>query len=220
MGCPRPVFMMDRLVAEQVGEVGSGRHLRLRLRRGNRSFTAIFFSATAQQAGVAEGDLVEVAFTPQINEFRGNRSVQLNVTDIRPAAVTAWYAGERALYERCAAGQLSAAEAGRLLPERPDFVALWRYLLANARGGCLQDDCDHLSRSVSARAGTAEQPARTQLCLDVFAERGLIALRRAGRRVQITLTSDGTKVDLERSEIIIRLKRLMENPPPPGGSDD
>ena len=70
------------------------------------------------------------------------------------------------------------------------------------------------------RAGTAEQPARTQLCLDVFAERGLIALRRAGRRVQITLTSDGTKVDLERSEIIIRLKRLMENPPPPGGSDD
>ncbi len=220
VGCPRPVFMMDRLVAEQVGEVGSGRHLRLRLRRGNRSFTAIFFSATAQQAGVAEGDLVEVAFTPQINEFRGNRSVQLNVTDIRPAAVTAWYAGERALYERCAAGQLSAAEAGRLLPERPDFVALWRYLLANARSGCLQDDCDHLSRSVSARAGTAEQPARTQLCLDVFAERGLIALRRAGRRVQITLTSDGTKVDLERSEIIIRLKRLMENPPPPGGSDD
>ena len=209
-GCPRPVFMLDRMVAEQVAEVGGGRHLRFRLRRGNRCFPAIFFSATARQTGIADGDLVEVAFTPQINEFRGSRSVQLNVADIRPAPVTAWYAGERMLYERCAAGQLDAVEAGRILPERPDFVALWRYLLANARNGFLQDDCDHLSRGVSARAGTVEQPARTQLCLDVFAERGLIQLRRAGRRVQITLTSDGTKVDLERSEILIRLRHMVE----------
>lgn len=209
-GCPRPVFMMDRMIAEQVGEVGHGRHLRLRLRRGNRYFTAIFFSVTAQQAGITAGDAVEVAFTPQVNEFRGSRSVQLNVADVRLAPMAAWYAGERELYERCSTGWLSAAEAERLLPERADFVALWRYLLANAYNGRIHDDADHLSRSVSARTGRIEQPARTQICLDVFAERGLIALRRVGRRVQITLTSDGTRVDLERSAIMIRLKQLIE----------
>ena len=69
---------------EQLNEVGGGRHLRLKLSRDGQSLGAIFFSTTALRAGVAAGDRVEVAFTPQINEFRGVRSVQLNLVDIRP----------------------------------------------------------------------------------------------------------------------------------------
>lgn len=85
-GCARPQFYMDGLRVEQLSEVGGGKHLKLRLSRSGKTLGGIFFSTTACRAAIAPGDLVEAAFTPQVNEFRGMRTVQLNLTDIRPAA--------------------------------------------------------------------------------------------------------------------------------------
>ena len=83
-GCPRPILCMRGLHVAELSEVGGGKHLRLRLTRGTHAWGAIFFSTNAQRAAVAQGDTVDIAFTPQINEYRGMRSVQLNLVDIRP----------------------------------------------------------------------------------------------------------------------------------------
>lgn len=84
-GCPKPVLMLTGLTLEHIQSVGNGRHLRLRLSRGRFVLNAIYFSVQQEGDSFREGDLVDVAFTPQVNEFRGNRSVQLNVVDVRPA---------------------------------------------------------------------------------------------------------------------------------------
>ena len=83
--CPKSVLMMRNLIVERISQVGSGRHMRLRLRQGHWGLNAIYFSANAETASIAPGDLVDVAFTPQINDFRGEKSVQMNVVDIRPS---------------------------------------------------------------------------------------------------------------------------------------
>ncbi len=207
-GCPKPVFLMEGLCAGQLCEVGGGRHLRMRLSGDKGGFGAIFFSTTAARAAIAEHDLVDVAFTPQINEFRGVSSVQLNIADIRPAAGRVRYLLERELYSRQRAGALSAEEAESILPGRPEFVALWRYLLANARGGRLEDDWGSLSRAVSRGSGAPDSLIRTRICLDVFAEQGLIDLRFSGRVLRVTITSDGRKVDLNKSQTMRRLYKM------------
>jgi len=84
-GCPKPVLMMKNLTIERLQQVGGGRHMRLRLRSGRFGLNAIYFSATPESAFVQPGDVVDIAFTPQINEFRGDRTVQMNVLDIRPS---------------------------------------------------------------------------------------------------------------------------------------
>ncbi|MFQ7453134.1 MAG: hypothetical protein ACLRNQ_18980 [Flavonifractor plautii] len=94
-----------------VNEVGGGRHLKLKLTASGRSFDAIFFSATAEEAGVGPGDRVDVAFTPQINEYRGWRSVQLQLCDLRPALTRAQ--AERALYEKFRRGSPSPGRRRR-----------------------------------------------------------------------------------------------------------
>ena len=73
-GNPKPVFSLSGCLVSAVNEVGGGRHLKLKLTASGRSFDAIFFSATAEEAGVGPGDRVDVAFTPQINEYRGWRT--------------------------------------------------------------------------------------------------------------------------------------------------
>ena len=203
-GCPKPVLAMGGLIVDQCSEVGGGRHLRLRLRKGTICLSAIYFSATQARCGIHVGDVVEVAFTPHINEYRGVRSVQLNVVDIRPMTADTQQSYEQALYERCLAGFVSPPEADWFLPQRPDFVALWRYL--SAQTGEICDECGALREKLSRYAGVPASMIRMKLCLDVFAEQGLIALEHRAQRLSITLTAQGRKVDLEESRILRRLK--------------
>jgi len=65
--------------------IGSGQHTRLRVEKSGKVFDCIFFSMPSEKLGVCEGMLVDIAFEPQINEFRGRTSVQLHLFDIRPS---------------------------------------------------------------------------------------------------------------------------------------
>ena len=207
-GCPKPVFFLDSLTVEQLSEVGGGRHLRLRLSGSGHSFGAIFFSTTALRAGVAVGDRVEIAFTPQINEFRGVKSVQLNLVDIRPDRESRQRSGAgRALYDKFTAGQpLTSEEAAALTPDRADFTALWRYLVAQAKANQVQEDISCMSRKL-ARAGSPMPPGRIRICLDVLEERGLLTKEVVRERSRIRLCAPkGKKVNLGDSPILQTLK--------------
>ena len=155
-GCPRPVLFMRSLTVSDLSEVGGGKHLRLRLSGNGYHFNAIFFSTTAKLAAVALGDVVDIAYTPQINEYRGLRTVQLNLLDIRPdEQARARLGAGKALYRRHLQGQaLSAQELDRLIPERQDFVAVWRYLAANAQNGVVCEEFGCLVRKITRYAGS------------------------------------------------------------------
>ena len=199
---------MRGLTIQDLSEVGGGKHLRLRLSRGRDSFQAIFFSSTAQRAAVGVGDLVEIAFTPQINEFRGIRSVQLNLVDIRPdETFREKVRDQAALYARHIAGDtLLPNDAAALLPERQDFVDLWRYLSAHSVHSALSEELGCLSRKIARASGRPCEPVRLRVCLDVLAEQRLICLEMRPKAVHITLCANGRKVDLTQSGILIHLK--------------
>lgn len=210
-GCPRPVFYMENLLVDQLSEVGGGKHLRLRLLKDSQLISAIFFSTTALRAGICEGDRVDIAFTPQINEFRGTRTVQLSLVDIRPCASHREISDADALlYSRYLDWQLEPRDAAELIPSRNEFVALWRYLSSQKAEQSLQETGDCLSRKVSRYANLPYRPCRTRICLDVFHELGLLQLQEHQQILEITLTSDGRKVDLERSIILKRLNKQKE----------
>ena len=213
--CPRPVFCMSGLTVSELTEVGGGRHLRLRLTRGRSSFQAIFFSSTAQRAAIGLGDQVEIAFTPQINTFRGFRSVQLNLVDIRPSmAFRELDVRQRALYARHASGgALEPEDAAELLPDRRDFVAVWRYLSANCVHNTLMEELGCLSRKIARFSARPCSPAKLRVCLDVFSEQQLLHFEQFPRAVHITLCPDAPKADLEQSAILIQLKHQKAGDP-------
>ena len=206
-GFQRPQFYMDGLTVDQIQEVGGGKHLRLRLSRKGRNLSAIFFSATARKAAIAPGDQVEVAFTPQINDFRGERTVQLNVIDIRPClecreAIRL----HRAVYARYLTNSLKTGEAAGLIPPREEFAAVWRYLSANAREGVVEDEFFVLARKIARSAAIPCSFVRTKVCLDVLEERGLLRVSGSSGVLAIRLTPGPGKVDLQRSAILMQLR--------------
>lgn len=209
-GNPRPVFLLQGAQVHAMSQVGRGRHLKLRLESRGTSLDAIYFSSQGTELGLYPGCRVDVVFYPQINDFRGVRTVQLQVVDLRLAPSRAQL--ERAIYDKFAQGKdLTCEEARFLLPSRGDFVGLYRWLKRQSTiSAVVEDTPARIARAVSRATRQREVPARTMLCLEVLEERGLISLNRRTDRIQITLRHVEQKVDLEASEIIRRLRRVLE----------
>ena len=107
-GNNRPLFCLMGATLERLQSVGQNRHLKLRLSKGSSQFDGIFFSVSPDTCPVAAGSRVDAAFYLQINEFRGNRTVQLQMVDIRPSLTVSTREYECLhLLERCLRGDRS-----------------------------------------------------------------------------------------------------------------
>jgi single-stranded-DNA-specific exonuclease len=208
-GNPKPVFQLSGAHVVNVSTVGGGRHTKFRVQKDGCSLDAIFFSATPQDAGLAPGARVDLAFSPSVNEFRGNRSVQLQIIDVRPALTQSQV--EQRLYQRYRSGEvLTPQEAALLLPQREDFVAVWRYLQRQSAPDMVEDTAPRLARKIARTFGIRETYTRTRVCLDVMHERGLISLSAETDHLRIRIQPISGKVDLEASYIMQQLHRLAE----------
>ena len=204
-GCPKPVFAMERLTIERITMVGGGRHMRLRLRSGHHTLNAIYFSATPETASIEQGDLVDVAFNAQINDFRGERTVQLNVLDIRPSCC-AESSPEMLEYPRIRTG-LSPAAAAELLPDRVTLGDVWRYLAAAGPG--IRENPICLCRKIVRRSGRPLSVGKLLTCLDIFADVGLLKTHRLHKYIRIDLLHTSGKADLNQSntmQLLLRAK--------------
>ena len=210
-GNDRPVFCFRGALLESAQSVGQNRHLKVRLQKGHASFEGIFFSVNIDEADITAGSRVDAAFYLQINEFRGSRSVQLQLLDLRPARAPSAHESELlALRDSLLSrGPLSPRDAARLLPSREQFVRVWRVLERDAVSGVLSAPELPLLRHIAAEMSGAEPFLRTAACLDIFAERGLLTLERSGETLTLRLTSGGKKVSLEDSPHLSYLHEIL-----------
>ena len=206
-GCPKPVLMMKNLTIDRISMVGGGRHMRLRLCSGHTYLNAIYFSATPQTVSIQPGDLVDVAFTPQVNEFRGTRTVQMNVIDIRPSC-SAECLPDAAPYRDMQRGNLTSGEAAALLPDRKMLALVWRYLDA---ANPVQESPMCLCRKIVRWSGQPLNLGQMLTCLDIFRDVGLLTVQRQHKYVSIRLTPGEGKADLSRSQTMQRLLHAKES---------
>jgi len=206
-GCPKPLLVTENLTVDRITPVSNGRHLRLRLQSREHSFNGIFFAATAESACICQGDLVDVAFIPQINEFRGEKSVQLNIQDIRPSCKVPVNCDDDD-YARLKADRLDAETAARLLPDRNTLGLVWRFLAA--QGTTLQLTPICLCRKIVRWSGAPLELSKLLTCLDIFADVGLLELHRLHKNITIRLLPADGKADLTASQTMQRLIAAKE----------
>ena len=190
---PRPMMCVCGVRLEALSEVGSGRHLRMRIRLRSEHFEAIFFSHTAKELGLREGGLVDLAFTPQINEFRGRVSVQLVVCAARR------HDGRELCKGILENRQDMLWAAAEFCPDRADFVRVWRMIQH-------QDlSVGDTAEAVLAQCPEGMEPERFCICLAVFLETGLLSSPGGSVYGAREAHIEG-KADLESTEIIRLLR--------------
>ena len=82
-GNPSPVLCMYGVTVENVASLSDGKHTKLWISKNGATFEALFFSKSPEELGVRPRRQADIAFSPQINEFRGRRTVQLSLCDVK-----------------------------------------------------------------------------------------------------------------------------------------
>ncbi len=199
-GCPKPTLCLTEAVVDAAGSVGGGKHLRLKLHaKDGTALQAIYFSGGALLEKLTPGTRVDLAFTPQINEYRGIKSAQLNLTDLRIVSVCEYYDRFRRR-ER-----LHPCEAAALMPERADVADVYQYLRAGAARAPLHCQQDAFCCAVAAWSHGRHSVRRTLACLDILAELHFIELRHTGSALEIRLLPVQGKNPLENSPLYCAL---------------
>ncbi|MCR5089313.1 MAG: single-stranded-DNA-specific exonuclease RecJ [Oscillospiraceae bacterium] len=190
---PKPVFCISAVRLLSAYGVGSDKqHLKFRIEFDGSSFDGIFFSHRKETLAVRPGDLIDLAFTPQINEYMGTQSVQLTAIAMRPHSPDALC--ERIL-ERDATALWAAA---RYRPDRSDFVRLWKLFGSDLHvSSCLQEVLDLCPPGML--------PERFCLCLAVFSEAGLLQSP-DGRIYSSSFEKPSEKADLNATPIMKTLQ--------------
>jgi single-stranded-DNA-specific exonuclease len=92
-GNPKPRFLASGLKAEGARLIGTGevqKHLDFRVRQGETIMRAVAWNMADRMEELlsADGDCC-LAFTPRVNEWKGNRRIELQISDLKPGAVVA-----------------------------------------------------------------------------------------------------------------------------------
>lgn len=194
---PKPLMCIQGAKVELAQNVGSGgRHLKLRVSYLSSRFDCILFSHTVEEFGITEGDIIDLAFTPQINEYRGNVSVQLAVATLRK------HNGDY-LCENILSDDFRFKRAALpCLPGRADFEKVWRAL---GKGFRLGDSLEELLSQCPA----GMLPEVFCLCLSVFRDAGLLSCPNGkvygSREVKIK-----GKADLDNTPVMRSLMSLAD----------
>ena len=160
-----------------------------------------------ESAAVCQGDLVDVAFTPQVNEFRGERTVQLNLQDIRPHC-QADCCADTSAYHALRCGGLTPSMASQLLPDRATLGMVWRYISAAPE---LRESPMCLLRKIVRWSGRPLDLGQLMTCLDIFSDVELLDLTWQHKYILLRPRPWQEKADLNRSRTMQRLQSVKES---------
>ena len=208
-GNPQPTFVLTGASISSITPVGKGRHTRLRVTRDGCSLTP-FSSPTPRRPPASRSEPGPIwPCIPRSTCSAAPAPSSCMLLDVKAAPSLAQL--DRMLYERWKQGEsFHTKELQMLIPERQDFVAVWRYLSAHAASNLFRESPMKLARNISRAAGLRETYARTMICLEVLQERGLIHFDTQPNAVQIRIQPVQGKVDLEASEILRSLRAMLD----------
>ena len=213
VGNPIPTFAMYGVTVSDIIPVSDGKHTRLTLAKDGKDITAMFFSAAPKTLGVFIGDSVDVVFNLDVNEWMGRRSVQLIVKDIRASEKQHEKNDvERLKFARIWAGESFTAEEN-ILPDRNDFAAVYRLILASSRLGV--DTLNH--REICAKASLASEHRKIgyiklKIIIKVLTELNVVGIEEREDEVyKFHLHYSSGKTDLEKSTLLRRLRAQQKN---------
>ena len=173
-----PMLMRRNAVISEITSIGGGKHTKILLRSDGSPKTALAFGVPASETDLAVGDVVDIAFQIDVNEFQNVKNAQMLVKDARLCeAELTLYDKEMEFYKKVTAEEERFSVHDRFLPDRNDFATVYTAL----KKLCAESDVfglHKLYRTVVTMNPTLLPPMRMskiKLCVRIFADVGLIS---------------------------------------------
>lgn len=122
-----PTFLVKGLKLNKIIAMGGGKHTKLILSDGDKSFQAVYFGMPASMLEYYPGEEVDLLCQINVNEFRGVSTVQLVVQDIRLCQkLEKEYVSQVSRYNEILDGA-SFSDEEDILPTRADIADIYKF---------------------------------------------------------------------------------------------
>jgi len=133
-GNPEPVFGLYNARIISVESLKSGKFVKVNIERDGYHFAVLCFSYSYAIFPFTVGNMVDIAFTPEISEFKGKKSVTLFAKQIRPNKINEEHYFESLLaFDALLRDRISVDMARDLLPSRDEFAQVFSFFRNQGR---------------------------------------------------------------------------------------
>ncbi len=172
VGNPAPVFMIKSAKINSATQMGGGKHTKIFVADGNSDIPALMFGVGAGECDLTAGDVVDIIFRPDVNDFQNKRSVQMIVSDIRIPNVYEIFKADCAFLRKVEAGE-KFSQSEMILPDRDEFAGFYRMLRAVTEKEPKLISLYTLYKNTKSQ-GLDIRPAKIKLMLEILSDVGLI----------------------------------------------
>ncbi len=205
---PQPVLVMNEVAVHDIIPLSQGKHVRFRItgteNGKNHSLNAVYFGMAFDNFELCDGDICDIAFTVDMNEYMGSRSPQLFVKEIKLSR-----SEERDIelcnsrYDMLVSGkEYDGAEND--IPDLSDFRNIFRYVRRESG-----HDGRNISITSAVRMLEQEFDISVTLCkfkiiLEVLREQKLISLtyREGGNTAFLRMLPSSGKINIDESPLL------------------
>lgn len=204
-GNPTPIFGFYNMTLEEIIPLSNNKHLRLLFSRGGAKLNAMLFFTSTEELPYKRGEVLDIAATLDVNEYKGIRSVSVIIKDIKASDVDSYeiLKSQRIFEDFCAGIPLDRTELQSIYPTREDFAIIYRFLRLN--GGY-----NFAAETLVHRLNGRLSYGKIRVSLDAMNELGLITIFEGMGSNNITLNPVRGKVSLETAQIIRGLKEALQ----------
>ena len=194
---PQPLFGLYNMEITAIQPVGSGKHLRITVKRKNSIVTVIMFSVTLEEFPFKVGDTVDLAVKLSENEFQGKIQISIQAKAIKLSGVDddEAIASIHAYEDFCAEETVSEELKANISVNREFCGNVYKFVKAN-------NGWNFSAEVLCYRLGLSpKQIAACQISLDVLTELGILNLKDG----KYTIPAQTVKNPLENSKIFQKI---------------
>ncbi len=188
-GNPTPIFGIFGATLEKITAIGSGRHLKLLLRKNGSAFQSLLFGVTPEQFCFTAGDILDLAVTLDANLYQGQYTLSVQIKAIKLSNTDQdAYFDSKQQYDDFVSG--NATDYAAIFPDRSQVGSIYKMITASP-----------VSAEKLKYIDTGLGYAKTQIAVKTLCELGFVSLNHG---VYIGHT-DCQKKDLTNSETYKKL---------------
>ncbi len=190
---PEPLFLVQNAVIREIRSLSNGIHTKLLAEAGGVLCEALMFRTAPDRTGLHVGDVCHMMVRLSVSQYMGQEKVSLIVQDVRTSGLKQ----SRVLtamrtYDKYRRGEvLEPAYYRAACPSREECVTVYK---------TIPETGINISRLTLLMYAQQINYCKMRICLDVFAELGLVTLENGAAQVRRLPVK--TRVDLQSSQIL------------------
>lgn len=209
---PAPSFIIKSVRVLRAYLIGTGNHTKFIFEKNGITVNAVMFHKSYLNLKISENDLVDIAFSLDVNSFNNVESVQMIIQDIKHSEeFLSYFTSEVQLYRDVRNGK-SFLSSDDIIPTRDDFVAVYSFLRKEFRMGNDMMTEVEMYKKFSTIKDFNIRLAKLKIILEILNELKICTVEELpGGIYRYDIYFSAEKTNIEKSSILKKIKNQCIN---------